>query len=161
MFWTTVSSAIATTFALQEPSSLASAATTTATSSKIPMITLEEFIIVIRDSARSIERVDIYADARAIVRLLDGTEFGIRDLVESSTDPRSVLKVAAICRENKVPSKFVDLEAALLTSAKTKRKNYANSRVQEAAVREKERSERMQRDEEERLEELRKINDGK
>lgn len=126
-------------------------------SGKLPMITTDEFLLVLRDSSRSIAQVDIYNNARVVVRLLDGTAFGLSDVVESSTDPRSTLKVAALCREYKVPCKFVDIEAALLNTASTKRKNYANSRVQEAATREKEKLERMQRDEEARLLELQRL----
>ena len=118
------------------------------------MITTDEFLLVLRDSSRSIAQVDIYNGARVVVRLLDGTAFGLNDVVESSTDPRSTLKIAALCREYTVPCKFVDIEMALLNTATTKRKNYANSRVQEANAREKERLERMQQDEQQRLSEL-------
>lgn len=124
------------------------------------MITTDEFFIVLRDSARSVARVDIFNDARVTVQLLDGTDFGVSDVVESSTDPRSTLKIAALCREYNVPVKFVDLEAVLLNSATTKRKNYANVRVQEAAAREKEKQERIRRDEQERLRELERMQEA-
>jgi hypothetical protein len=71
-----------------------------------------------------------------IVKLVDGTNFGIKDVVESPTDPRSPLKVAAACRESGVRTKFVDLEA-VLASAPKKKKLYTNQRVQEAAEKEK------------------------
>jgi hypothetical protein len=155
---TSLTSAIALAITSVVPSQAAVAATTSSSSeaSSIPMITTDEFLIVLRDSSRSIARVDIYNDARVTVRLLDGTSFGIKDVVESSTDPRSSLKIAAVCRENKVPFQYVDLQSAL-TAATTKRKNYANSRVQEAAVREQERLARMQQDEDQRLAVLQKM----
>jgi hypothetical protein len=154
---TSLTAAIALASTSVVPSQAAMAATASSSeASSIPMITTDEFLIVLRDSSRSIARVDIYNDARVTVRLLDGTSFGIKDVVESSTDPRSSLKIAAVCRENKVPFQYVDLQSAL-TAATTKRKNYANSRVQEAAVREQERLARMQQDEDERLAELQKM----
>ncbi|GKZ00433.1 hypothetical protein MPSEU_000995900 [Mayamaea pseudoterrestris] len=134
-----------------------SSATAATSDASIPMLTTDEFMLVLRDSSRSIAQVEIFNGARVVVRLLDGTAFGINDVVESSTDPRSVLKIAALCREYKVPCKFVDIQAALLNTSTTKRKNYANSRVQEANVREKERLERMQKDEDERLLELQQM----
>ena len=73
---------------------------------KVPMLTTEEFFIIVRDSAKSIQRVDFSGPKSETVRvlLIDGTVFGISDVVESSTDPRSPLKVQAACREAK--SKF-------------------------------------------------------
>ena len=91
-----------------------------------------------------------------LVKLVDGTTFGIKDIIESSTDPRSPLKVAAACRESGVKTKFVDLEA-VLASAPKKKKLYTNQRVQDAQQKEKERLERIQRDEEERLAQLEKM----
>lgn len=91
-----------------------------------------------------------------IVKLVDGTTFGIKDVIESSTDPRSPLKLAAACRESGVKTKFVDLES-VLASAPKKKKLYTNQRVQEAQEKERERQERIRRDEEERLEQLRKL----
>lgn len=90
------------------------------------------------------------------VRLVDGTTFGIKDVIESATDPRSPLKLAAACRESGVKTKFVDLES-VLASAPKKKKLYTNQRVQEAQEKERERQERIRRDEEERLEQLRKL----
>jgi hypothetical protein len=88
-----------------------------------------------------------------LVKLVDGTNFGIKGIIESSTDPRSPLKVAAACRESGVRTKFVDLEAILASSPK-KKKLYANKRVQEAQQKEREQLERIRRDEEERLAKL-------
>lgn len=82
-----------------------------------------------------------------VVKLVDGTTFGIKDIIESSTDPRSPLKVAAACRESGVRTKFVDIEE-ILASVPKKKKLYTNQRLQEAQEKEKERLERMQRDEE-------------
>jgi len=124
----------------------------------IPTVTLDEFYIIVRDSGRSISRVEFSGPKSETVqvKLADGTSFGIRDIKESPTDPRSPLKIAAVCRENGIPTKFVDFEA-VLASKTTKRKMYTNQRVQEAAAKEKERLERMQRDEKERLAELAKM----
>ena len=74
----------------------------------------------------------------------------IKDVVESSTDPRSPLKIQAACRENLVATKFVSLEE-VLASAPRKKKLYTNERVLAAAEKEKEKKERMERDENERL----------
>jgi hypothetical protein len=63
-----------------------------------------------------------------VVVLVDGTLFGLNDIIESSTDPRSPLKVAAICRENGVPTKFINLESLLAKTPK-RTKVYANARV--------------------------------
>lgn len=119
------------------------------------MVTTDEFLVILRDSFRSVERVEFNGAKSEIVtvRLVDGTTFGIKDIVESSTDPRSPLKIAAICRENQIPTKFFNIEAALASAPKRK-KMYTNQRVAEAAAKEKERLARMQKDEEERLEEL-------
>jgi hypothetical protein len=121
----------------------------------MPVVTTDEFTSIIRDSARSIERVEFSGPKSEIVvvRLVDGTFFGIKDVVESSTDPRSPLKIAAMCNANKIPYKFVDIEAALAASPR-KKKVYANSRVLEAAEKQKEKALRMQQDEELRQSEL-------
>ena len=67
----------------------------------VPMLTLDEFLIILRDSARSIQRVEFSGPKAETVRvrLIDGTVFGIKDIIESPTDPRSPLKVQAACRE--------------------------------------------------------------
>lgn len=124
----------------------------------MPMVTAAEFTTIVRDSARSIARVD-FAGPRGetvVVRLVDGTTFGIKDAVESSTDPRSPLKIAALCNASKVPYKFVDIEALLAATPRTK-KVYANARVLEAAEKQKEKAVRMQQDEDLRQEELQEM----
>lgn len=141
--------ALATTvLALQPPAALAA----------IPMITTDEFTIILRDSARSIQRVEFAGPKSEVVTVIlqDGTTFGIQDVVESPTDPRSPLKIAAYCRENAVPTKFVDLEAVLAKAPK-KKKRYTNQRVVEAAEKEKEKQARMEQDEQNRLAELAKF----
>jgi len=90
---------------------------------------------------------------QAIARLVDGTLFEISGLVDSATDPRSPLKLVATCRGYKVPTKFTSLEMAVSSTPK-KKKVYMNARVQEAAQKEKEKRERMAKDEESRLAEL-------
>lgn len=122
----------------------------------IPMVSVDELGVILRDSSLSIVVVEFSGprSETVVVKLVDGTSFGIKDVIESSTDPRSPLKVAAACRENGVKTKFVDPEN-LLSSAPKKKKLYTNQRVQEAQEKEKARLERMQKDEEERLEQLR------
>lgn len=121
----------------------------------IPMVTTDEFNVILRDSARSIDVVEFSGgkSENVVVKLVDGTSFGIKDVIESPTDPRSPLKISAACRENKVPTRFLDLEA-MLASAPKKKKAYTNPRVQEAERKEKEKALRMQQDEELRLAEL-------
>jgi hypothetical protein len=116
------------------------------------MVTADEFNIILRDSSRGITRVEFSGPKSdtVTVRLVDGTAFGIKDVIESSTDPRSPLKIAAACRENKVPTRFVDIESILSTTPK-KKKMYTNERVAEAARKETEKKIRMQQDEEDRL----------
>jgi hypothetical protein len=124
----------------------------------IPMVTVDELGIILRDSPMSIRVVEFSGSKSetVIVRLVDGTSFGVKDVIESATDPRSPLKVSAACRENRVKTKFVDLEA-MLTTAPKKKKMYTNQRVQEAAEKEREKAARMRLDEEERLEALSKM----
>jgi len=74
-------------------------------------------------------------------------------VVESSTDPRSPLKVAALCRTYAIPARFPELEATL-KKIPTKRKVFMNQREMEAAEREKAKRERLRQDKEERLAEL-------
>ena len=121
----------------------------------LPMVTATEFDIILRDSSRSIEQVE-FSGSRSetiIVRLVDGTAFGIQGVVESSTDPRSPLKIAAACKAYQVPARFVDLENALAASPR-KKKMYTNTRVLEAAAREDAKKLRLQQDEEMRQTEL-------
>lgn len=115
----------------------------------LPMVTSDEFDIILRDSARSIEQVEFSGprSETVTVRLMDGTAFGIQGVVESSTDPRSPLKIAAACKSNLVPAHFVDIENVLAASPR-KKKVYTNSRVLEAAVRQEEKKVRLQQDEE-------------
>jgi hypothetical protein len=116
------------------------------------MISSAQFDILLRNSARSVKQVEFSGpkSETVTVRLMDGTAFGIKDVIESSVDPRSPLKIAATCRENLVPTKFVDFEAALAAAPK-KKKLYANERVLEAAEKEREKKARMQQDEEDRI----------
>ena len=90
------------------------------------------------------------------VKLVDGTTFGIRDIVESATDPRSPLKLAAACRESGVKTKFVDIES-ILASTPRKKKMYTNQRVQDAQEKEREKQERMRLDEEDRQKQLKQM----
>lgn len=124
----------------------------------LPMITPEEFNTILRDSARSIDVVEFSGPRSENIRvkLVDGTSFGIKDIVESSTDPRSPLKIVATCREYKVRTKFIDLEAAL-TSTPKKKVVYYNARVQEAAIKEREKEVRIQNDEMNRVAELQRM----
>jgi hypothetical protein len=117
----------------------------------IPLITVDEFGVILRDSPLSVQIVE-FAGPKAetiTVKLVDGTTFGLKDIVESSTDPRSPLKVAASCRESGVKTKFVDLEAILTKTPK--KKLYTNQRVQDAQAKEKAKEERIRQDEEDRL----------
>ena len=121
----------------------------------IPMITTEEFMIILRDSARSIRVVEFSGplSETVTVRLVDGTAFGLKDVIESPSDPRSPLKVSASCRAYQVPVKFANIEA-ILAAAPKKKKVFTNERVLEANQKEKERLARMAKDEEDRLAEL-------
>lgn len=124
----------------------------------IPMVSTDEFDILLRDSSLSVQVVEFSGprSETVIVKLVDGTTFGIKDIVESPTDPRSPLKIAAACRESGVKTRFVDLEN-MLASSPRKKKMYTNQRVQEAQEKEREKQERIRRDEEERIEQLRKL----
>ena len=122
----------------------------------VPMISTNEFNTIIRDSSRSIEIVEFSGPKSETVqvKLVDGTTFGINDVVESSTDPRSPLKVAAMCKANQIPYKFINIEA-VLNAAPRKKKVYTNERVLQAAEKEKEKAIRMEQDEMLRQEQLR------
>eukprot|EP00977_Amphora_coffeiformis_P011137 scaffold2657_cov89-Amphora_coffeaeformis.AAC.31 len=121
----------------------------------IPMISTEEFRVILQDSAQAIKQVEFSGPKSEIVtvKLVDGTSFGINDVIESAVDPRSPLKIQAMCRENLVATKFTTLEAAL-TNAPKKKKLYTNERVQIAAEKERARQERIEADEADRLTKL-------
>ena len=131
----------------------------------IPSVTSAEFDVILKDSAKSILAVELSGpkSETAIVRLVDGTTFTISDLVESSTDPRSPLKLVARCRLYKIPIKNIGLlsalsgDGSLISDSGKKKKSYMNPRVQEAEKKEKEKRERMAEDERDRLEELYKM----
>jgi len=125
----------------------------------IPMATFDEFGILLKDSPSSVDVVEFSGPKgeTIVVKLVDGTQFGIKDIVESAVDPRSPLKVQANCNEAGVTTKFVDLENMLNGLDVKKRKLYTNERVQKATVKNEERKERMRIDEEDRLTELAQI----
>mmetsp|Transcript_38165 Transcript_38165/g.92822 ORF Transcript_38165/g.92822 Transcript_38165/m.92822 type:complete len:236 (+) Transcript_38165:91-798(+) len=128
-----------------------------AVANAIPMVTADEFGIILRDSPRSVRVVEFSGpkSETVVVKLVDGTTFGIKDIVESSSDPRSPLKVQAACRENGVATKFADLEAVLAKSTTlSKKKLYTNQRVRDAQQKELERLERIRQDEEARQAQL-------
>mmetsp|Transcript_26516 Transcript_26516/g.39480 ORF Transcript_26516/g.39480 Transcript_26516/m.39480 type:complete len:220 (-) Transcript_26516:1362-2021(-) len=128
----------------------------------IPSVTSSEFDVILRDSAKSIVSVELSGvkSETALVRLADGTTFSISDLVESSTDPRSPLKLVARCRLYNVPVKNVGLagvlsgENSIIGSSGKKKKSYMNKQVQKAEEKEQAKRERMAEDERERLAEL-------
>lgn len=124
----------------------------------IPSITVTEFEQILQNSARSVNVVEFAGPKSDIVtvKLADGTAFGISDVIESATDPRSPLKLVATLRSYKVPVKFMTLENALSKTTK-KKKSFANERVQLAAQKEKEKAERIAQDEAERQAELAKM----
>ena len=118
----------------------------------IPMATFDEFGTVLRDSPLSIQVVEFSGprSETVVVKLVDGTVFGIKDIIESPSDPRSPLKVVASCREANVKTRFVDLEAVLAASPR-KKKMYTNERVQKAYELQAAQKERMRLDELDRL----------
>lgn len=131
---------------------------TTTKASTLPVITTTEFESILKSSYRSVATVEFTGAKldQATVRLVDGTTFGISDLIESSTDPRSPLRLMATLRGYNVPTS-TKLEYDLLSSSRTvpkKTKVYSNARVQEAAVKEAAKRERMRVDELERQSEL-------
>ena len=118
----------------------------------IPMASIDEFNTILTDSPLSVRVVEFSGPRsdNVVVKLVDGTVFGLKDIIESSTDPRSPLKVAALCREANVKTKFVDLEAMLAGSPK-KKKMYTNERVQKAYELQAAQKERIRQDELDRL----------
>mmetsp|Transcript_29998 Transcript_29998/g.39263 ORF Transcript_29998/g.39263 Transcript_29998/m.39263 type:complete len:242 (-) Transcript_29998:32-757(-) len=127
----------------------------------IPMATTSEFEGLLKGGAKSVQIVEFNGVKSEIVtvKLVDGTVFGISDVIESPYDPRSPLKIAATCREYKIPTKFVGLESVLSSTSTTSKKKqvYMNNRVLEAAKKEKEKKERMAQDEEDRLRQIREM----
>lgn len=121
----------------------------------IPMVTIPEFESILRDSSRSIEQVEFSGprSESVVVKLIDGTTFGIADVIESTTDPRSPLKIAASCKAYQVPVRFVDLEN-IVASTPRRKKDYSNERVLQAETKQREKRIRMQQDEELRQSEL-------
>jgi len=118
----------------------------------IPMASVEEFNSILRDSPFSIDVVEFSGprSETVVVKLVDGTVFGIKDIIESPSDPRSPLKIVATCRDANVKTKFVDLEAVLAASPK-KKKMYTNERVQKAYELQAAQKERIRLDELDRL----------
>ena len=128
----------------------------------IASVTVTEFEDILEQSARSIKLVDFSGpkSETVVVTLLDGTLFTVSDVVDSPTDPRSPLAISALCRGYKVPTRFSSLLGAVQGAPK-KKKVYMNSREVEAAKKEKEKKERLAKDEEDRLEELKLMQDQK
>lgn len=81
--------------------------------------------------------------------LTDGTTFTVSGAIESNSDPRSPLKVISKCRDMSVP--YV---TELLPRKDGGGKVYYNSRVREAEIKNKDKRERMRRDEEDRVREM-------
>ncbi|GAX26804.1 hypothetical protein FisN_9Lh073 [Fistulifera solaris] len=145
------------TFLSQSSAALIVATTCQQPAHAIPMVTINEFRTILRDSARSIARVEFSGPRQETVTVVlqDGTTFGISDVIDSSVDPRSPLQVQAMCRENDVPVKFTELEALL--QGKGRGKLYTNERVQQANLKEQERLARMAQDEVERQDALKRM----
>ncbi len=118
----------------------------------MPMASVEEFASILRDSPLSVDVVEFSGprSETVVVKLLDGTEFGIKDIIESPSDPRSPLKLKAICRDANVRTRFPELEAVLAAAPK-KKKLYANERVQKAYELQAAQKERIRLDELDRL----------
>mmetsp|Transcript_35879 Transcript_35879/g.83668 ORF Transcript_35879/g.83668 Transcript_35879/m.83668 type:complete len:204 (+) Transcript_35879:269-880(+) len=118
----------------------------------MPSLTVREFSVILKDSYKSVKTVEFFGSSgdRATVTLLDGTTFSISDLYESPSDPRSPLKLAAVCREYGINTKFQLLES--LAKKDGRNKVYMNSRVAEAAVKQEAKKQRMALDEAQRLE---------
>ena len=125
----------------------------------VPKVTVDEFLEIARVSAKSVAVVEFSGPKSelALAKLVDGTYFQVTGLVESPSDPRSPLKLAASCRSLGVPTRFLDLELAVGGAGNKRKKVYANARVQEAARKEREKAERIAEDEGLRLTELREI----
>jgi hypothetical protein len=134
------------------PSYAASATTDAATSSSnLPLVTVAEFETILKSSSKSIQRVELFSysptDQRAIVTLVDGSKFGLSNLmVESPTDPRSPLKLVSTLQRYNVPYRFPLIEEALSKYSQTKRKLYLNDAEREALRKEDEKRERIAKD---------------
>lgn len=136
--------------------SVASVAISIAPANAIPLVTVDEFESILKDSYKSVSLVEFTGvkGETAIVKLVDGTTFGISDLIESPTDPRSPLKLVATCKGYDVPTRFSYLDEVLSSSPKKKKKVYMNERVAEAAKKEEAKRLRIEEDEQARLKEL-------
>lgn len=151
-----------TTGSIMTAAALGSPAPALSDDGKMPMVLTSEFETILRDSARSIQRVEFRGSRgeEVTVKLVDGTTFGVSDVIESPTDPRSPLKLAAVCRQYNVPTAFLQYQAALsstVNEGSKKKKLYMNSIVQKAAEKEVLKRERMQQDEDERLADIYKM----
>mmetsp|Transcript_5358 Transcript_5358/g.8797 ORF Transcript_5358/g.8797 Transcript_5358/m.8797 type:complete len:210 (-) Transcript_5358:34-663(-) len=115
-------------------------------------VNTEEFEVILRDSGRSIQIVEFAGTTgdQVTVKLVDGTLFGISGIIESPSDPRSPLKIAAMCRQYKVPTKFLAMESALEGTPR-KKVVYMNNIVQTAQEKNVLKAERMRQDEEARV----------
>lgn len=139
---------------LSRPAVLAAPADDT---TSVPMITTNQFVdTVLRNSASSIRVVEFSGPKSETVRVVlqDDSVFGISDIIESPTDPRSPLKVAAAAKANGIPIRFLNFE-----NLTTKKPVYSNSRVQAAEALEQEKRARMQADEDLRQLELARMNE--
>jgi hypothetical protein len=126
----------------------------------IPMVTTSEFENILKSSARSVQLVQFSGPKgeTAVVKLVDGTTFGISDVIESAVDPRSPLKLVSTLRGYNVPYKFSMLEAAVgSASTRGQRKVYLNEATIIANKKTEDKMERMAKDEEDRLEAVQKM----
>lgn len=137
-------------------SSVAAGADIIGTGSNLPMVTVAEFETILKSSAKSIKIVELFSyspsDQRAIVTLVDGSTFGLSNLmVDSPTDPRSPLKLASTLQRYNVPYRFPLIEEAVSKYSQTskKRKLYLNEGEREAMKKQEAKRERMAKDEEE------------
>mmetsp|Transcript_9820 Transcript_9820/g.14728 ORF Transcript_9820/g.14728 Transcript_9820/m.14728 type:complete len:200 (-) Transcript_9820:219-818(-) len=142
----------------------ASAAVSTAPlpANAVPMVTVDEFETILKDSYKSVSSVEFSGvkGETVTVKLVDGTIFGISDLIESPTDPRSPLKLVSTCKGYNIPTKFSYLDGVLSSSPKKKKKVYMNERVAEAAKKEEAKRLRIEEDEQARLKELYDMESG-
>eukprot|EP00520_Triparma_pacifica_P007330 CAMPEP_0118644200 /NCGR_PEP_ID=MMETSP0785-20121206/6811_1 /TAXON_ID=91992 /ORGANISM="Bolidomonas pacifica, Strain CCMP 1866" /LENGTH=240 /DNA_ID=CAMNT_0006535941 /DNA_START=122 /DNA_END=844 /DNA_ORIENTATION=- len=121
-----------------------------------PTISYDAFLTLLSTSPSSIRLVTLSTPTLTTIKctLKDGTSFDVSGAVESNTDPRSPLKVVSKCRDMGVP-----FETSLLNKPNSEFPNvnnshgkvYYNSRVKEAAAKNKEKRDRVKRDEEDRV----------